>query len=56
MAKTMRVKVRDGVGVYDGERHRTGGETVTVDTATGQLWIAKGWVDRVKAPRAKAKA
>ena len=48
MSTTVKVKVREGWAVYDGNRHRTGGETVEVDAATADQWEAAGWVERVK--------
>ncbi len=44
-ACTVKVKVREGWAVYDGTSQRGGGETVEVDAATAEQWIAAGWVD-----------
>jgi hypothetical protein len=41
---TMRVTVKDGWAVYDGNQHVNGGETVTVDTDTANEWLAAGFV------------
>jgi len=48
MAGTVKVKVRDGWAVYDGNAQRTGGATLDVDTDTADRWEAAGWVQRVK--------
>ena len=48
MSTTVRVKVRKGWSVYDGERQRGGGETVTVDADLAEEWLAAGWVEPFK--------
>ena len=50
MAATVKVKVAEGWTVYDGEQQRSGGETVEVDSALAEAWLAAGWVEKVKAP------
>jgi len=47
MSATMKVKVRDGWIIYDGKEQRTGGETVTVESAQAAEWLAAGLVDPV---------
>ena len=57
MAATVKVKVRDGWLVYDGEQQRSAGETVETDPATPlNSWVAAGWAEPVKAPARKSTA
>jgi len=46
MAK-VRVRVRDGWAVFDGDVQRGGGETLDVDPDTAEQWVAAGWVEYV---------
>lgn len=54
MTDTVKVKVRDGWIVHDGNAVRGGGEVVDIDTETADEWLAAGWVETVKPEPAKA--
>jgi hypothetical protein len=43
MAGSVKVKVREGWAVYDGTKQRGGGETLEVDPASAEEWLAAGW-------------
>lgn len=52
---SVRVTVRDGWSVFDGETQRGAGETFTVDRDLAEQWLAAGWVEPAKPTRAKRK-
>ena len=52
-ADTVKVTVREGWAVYDGEQQRGGGETLETDPATAAQWIAAGWVEPAEASTRK---
>ena len=55
MAGTVKVKVREGWAVYDGDTQRGGGHTLEVDAATADQWEAAGWVEKISSmPKKKA--
>ncbi len=56
MAASVKVKVRDGWLVYDGQQQRSAGETVETDPDTAEQWVAAGWAEPVKAPARKSTA
>jgi hypothetical protein len=47
MTATVKVKVRDGWLVYDGQQQRSAGETVDTDPDTAEQWVAAGWAETV---------
>jgi hypothetical protein len=46
MAATVKVKVRDGWLVYDGEQQRSARRDRRGRPGTAEQWIAAGWVSR----------
>ena len=49
----MKVKVRDGWIVHDGNAVRGGGEVVDIDPDTAARWVAAGWVEQITKPTTK---
>ncbi len=52
----VKVKVKDGWLVYDGEQQRSSGETFDVPADVAAEWVAAGWAELVKAPAGKRTA
>jgi hypothetical protein len=50
---SVRVRVRDGWIVFDGQVQLNGGDTVTVDRKTADKYVADGLVDIVPSARRK---
>ncbi len=50
-ADTVKVKVREGWTVFDGQEQRGGGEQLDLDPEVAEQWTAAGWVEPVKATR-----
>jgi len=51
----VKVKVRDGWAVFDGETQRGGGDELEVPADLAGRWSVAGWVELVEPAKAKAK-
>jgi hypothetical protein len=47
---SVKVTVREGWTVYDGETQRGPGATFTVERETAEVWLANGWVEPAVKP------
>lgn len=53
MADTVKVRVKHGWTVYDGETQRTGGDVLTVSSDQAADWATAGWVETVTAAKTR---
>ena len=47
-AETVKVRVVEGVAVFDGEAQRSGGSVLDVPPLLAVHWLAAGWVTKVR--------